>query len=251
MLEHVLICLTWIQHARNPSMDRFVSAPLPVAQAVLDGDVWRAALCWEGQGCPGDLGSTGWQFSGSVTIPESRFVMMIFPTRQVRVVRFYKSCPVLLVLLLLLLAVIFASFTLPWAVPDLNCELQIAVDIAGPQRGAPDWSEQCRTSTGSSRLQWTSPDLNGELQIGVSSAGPQRGAPDCSGQRRVAVGSAGPPAGAPERSGQRRASTRELPSGVGSAGPQLPEKNRRYVRKIVRNMPKRISEDMSERNVQK
>ena len=76
-----------------------------------------------------------------------------FRTCQVRVVRFYKSCPVVLLVLLLLLAVIFASFTLQWAVPDLNCELQITVGSAGPQRGAPDSSGQRRTSAARKKCQ--------------------------------------------------------------------------------------------------
>ena len=88
---------------------------------------------------------------------------LLFPTCQVRVVRFYKSCPLLLVLLLspsspprppcclhVIFAVIFASFTLQWAAPDLNCKLQIAVGSAGPQRGA--------------RERWAAPDLSRKEQ---------------------------------------------------------------------------------------
>ena len=41
-----------------------------------------------------------------------------------------------------------------WALPDLNCELQISVGTAGPQSRAPDLSGHCQTSTGSSRYQW-------------------------------------------------------------------------------------------------
>ena len=77
-----------------------------------------------------------------------------------------------------------------WAAPALNIELQIAVGSAGPQQRAPDCSGQRRTSTASPRLQWAAPGLT----------------------RRAL-----------ERTGQRRTSPGELPSGVGSAGPQQPE----------------------------
>ena len=97
-----------------------------------------------------------------------------FPTCQVRVVRFYKSCPRLLLRVVLLFAVIFAvifaSCMLQWAAPALNRKLQ----SAGPQRGAPDCSGQRRASTGSSRAEWAAPDLN-------------RGAPERSGQRRTSA----------------------------------------------------------------
>ena len=100
---------------------------------------------------------------------------------QVRVVRFYKSCPLPplpplpLLLLVLFFAVIFAVV--------FCCNGQRRISIA-----------TCRS-------QWAAPGLKGELVRGVGSAGPQRGAPDC-GQRRA--GSAGA----------------RLPSGVGSAGPR-------------------------------
>ena len=114
-------------------------------------------------------------------------------TCQVRVVRFYKSCLLLLVLLLrvvllftVILAIIFASCILQWAAPDLNCKLQI---------------------------------------------------------------------------GQRRTSTGELPSGVGSAGPQLPEENdRKFVtiecQKICQKRTSEatsmeMSDNLSENNVKK
>ena len=49
--------------------------------------------------------------------------------------------------------------------------------------------------------------------------------------------------GALERTGQRRTSPGDLPSGVGSAGPQLPEDMSEDVSEICQ---KRMSEDMSE-----
>ena len=72
-------------------------------------------------------------------------------------------------------------------------------------------------STWTSRLQWAAPDLNRELQIAVGSAGPQ---PGSSGADWATPGLT---RGALERTGQRRTSPGDLPSGVGSAGPQLPE----------------------------
>ena len=134
--------------------------------------------------------------------------LVFFPTCQVRVVRFYVSCPssspssssfLLLPPLLPLRRHLRHHHRQLWAAPDLNMELQIAVGSAGPQQRAPDCSGQRRTSTASSRLQWAAPDLNSELQIAVGSAGPQPRAPDCSGQRRTSPG--------------------ELPSGLGNAGP--------------------------------
>ena len=75
-------------------------------------------------------------------------------------------------------AVIFASFTLQWAAPDLNCKLQIAVGSAAPQQGAGEWRGLRRTSTT-------------DLPSGVGSAGPRPGicraewaAPDLSRQKK-------------------------------------------------------------------
>ena len=53
--------------------------------------------------------------------------------------------------------------------------------------------------------------------------------------------------GALERTGQRRTSPGDLPSGVGSAGPQLPEDMSEDVSEICqKRMSERMSEDMSE-----
>ena len=98
-------------------------------------------------------------------------VVWLFPTCQVRVVRFYKSCPFLLLLLLVLLFASFSPSSSPAssaalccraqrAAPDLNCKLQSALGITGPRQGAP--KGQRRTSTG-------------ELLSGVRSAGPRPG----------------------------------------------------------------------------
>ena len=85
---------------------------------------------------------------------------------------------------------------------------------AGPQQRAPDCSGQRWASTASPRLQWAAPDLN---------------------------------RGAPERTGQRRTSPGDLPGGVGSAGPQLPEEMSGDVSEICqKRMSERMSEGMSE-----
>ena len=51
-----------------------------------------------------------------------------------------------------------------------NSELQIAVGTAGPQLQTPNHSKHCRTSTASCRSQWALPDLNCELQIAVGTS---------------------------------------------------------------------------------
>ena len=118
----------------------------------------------------------------------------LFPTCQVRVVRFYQSssrpppCPppppsprqqVT------------ASGRAQWALPDLNSKCHFAVCTTGPQPQAQDRSGHCRTVTASSR----------------STTGPQLQAPDRCGQsrsrkRQSAVGSTGPQPQVPNRSGQ-------------------------------------------------
>ena len=129
---------------------------------------------------------------------------LLFPTCQVRVVRFYQSCspppppphppppspppppP--------------RSPDPMWAQPDLHRERQIPVRTAGPPPRAQDPSGHCRTSTATSRLQWalrtstaTSrsqwalPDLNRDFQIAVGTAGPEPRAPDPSGHCRTST----------------------------------------------------------------
>ena len=112
---------------------------------------------------------------------------------------------------------------------------------------------RCRQmSTWTSRVQWAMPDLNRELQRPGSSKA-DWAMPDLN-------------RGAPKRTGQRRTSPGDLPSGVGSAGPQLPEDMsedvseicqkrmsenvRRYI-EMPEEMSKDMSEDMSEKNVRK
>ena len=107
----------------------------------------------------------------------------LFPTCQVRVVRFYQSCsppppphpppP--------------SPPRPPPRSPDPNREFQIAVGTAGPQPRLPDRSGHCRTSTATSRSQWALPDLDRDFQIAVGSAGPQPRAPDPSGHCRTST----------------------------------------------------------------
>ena len=110
-----------------------------------------------------------------------------FPTCQVRVVRFYQSCspppppplppppphpppPPRSPDPSGHSRTSTASSRSQWALPDLNRELQIAVNrdfqvavgTAGPQPRLPDRSGHCRTSTATSRSQWALPDLNGK-----------------------------------------------------------------------------------------
>ena len=129
-----------------------------------------------------------------------------FPTCHVRVIRFYNCC---------LLSSSSSSFlsASSSSLPSSSPSPSPTVCCNG----------QRRISTANCRSQWAPPDLNREGQIAMGSTGPQDLNP-----------------GAPERSGQCRASTGELPSGVGSTGPQLPEKNRKYVRKESRKICQKI-----------
>ena len=125
---------------------------------------------------------------------------MFFPTCQVRVVRFYVSCLVLLVLLLLLLVLLLlllslsSSSSCSTATRDPQCSLSDLhhdhprpVFPAGPQprpstpsvpcrgpkpRPSPP-SVPCRTSTTTIHAQCSLPDLNREYPRPVFPAGPQ------------------------------------------------------------------------------
>ena len=69
---------------------------------------------------------------------------MFFPPCQVRVVKFYISCPP-------------PPPPSPPPPPDLNCKLVIAVVPARPEQQTQDQSGPCRASTASS---WSLPDPN-------------------------------------------------------------------------------------------
>ena len=82
-----------------------------------------------------------------------------FHTCQVRVVRFYVSCPAAFLLLLLLLLLRRTSTASPrshWSPPDLHCKLRIKVFPAGPQPRSPDQSVPRRTSTTKNLRRYTS-----------------------------------------------------------------------------------------------
>ena len=161
---------------------------------------------------------------------------VFFPTCQVRVVRFYVWCPSSF----LPRSFFFRSFLpssflffLLFASSSSSSQTSSpssSPDVARCQHGPPDCSGQRRTSIGSSRLQWAAPDLNSGLQIAVGSAGPQ-------------PGSSGADWATPDLG--------DLPSGVGSAGPQLPEDmsedvSERMSEDMSEEMSERMSEDMSE-----
>ena len=91
----------------------------------------------------------------------------LFPTCQVRVVRFYVSCLVLLLLLsspppLVVLLVLL-----------LNCDSRSTVFSVGPQPRPSTPSVPCRTSTTTIPAQCSLPDLNHDHPRPVFPAGPQ------------------------------------------------------------------------------
>ena len=112
------------------------------------------------------------------------------PPCQVRVVRFYQSCSLLLLLLLLLLhhlclhfhvhfrlAKLFANFRTQWTLLDLNCKGLSALGTTGPQPGTfrAQWAPLDLNLRPSelSEHRWTSTST-WDLPSSVSTAGPQR-----------------------------------------------------------------------------
>ena len=87
--------------------------------------------------------------------------MVLFPTCQVRVVRFYVSCLLLLSSPRLLLLLLNRRLLLA---------VQIPVGTAGPPLRAPD---PCRNSTATIHAQCSLPDLNHDHPRPVFPAGPQ------------------------------------------------------------------------------
>ena len=109
----------------------------------------------------------------------SRMVIPLFPTCQVRVVRFYVSLVLLLPFLRLLLRVLL-SFSSPTAmmcaqccVPDLNRECVRPVLRVGPQPRMCEASVARQTSTAMLCGQCCVPDLNRDHVRPVLRAGPQ------------------------------------------------------------------------------
>ena len=120
------------------------------------------------------------------------FGQCFFPTCQVRVVRFYVSCllllprpPFLLLLVLLVLLLLHCDpcqCALPdlnhdhprqCALPDLNHDHPRPVFPAGPQPRPSTPSVPCRTSTTTIPAQCSLPDLNHDHPRPVFPAGPQ------------------------------------------------------------------------------
>ena len=114
------------------------------------------------------------------------FGMMFFPTCQVRVVRFYVSCfllvlvlllllPLLVLLLLLLSSLLLSSPRLlsSCSLPDFNHDHPRPVCPAGPQPRPSTPSVPCRTSTMTIPAQCSLPDLNHDHPRPVFPAGPQ------------------------------------------------------------------------------
>ena len=101
-----------------------------------------------------------------------------FPTCQVRVVRFYVSCLVLLLLVLLLSLSSSSSCSTATRDPqcslsDLNHDHPRPVFPAGPQPRPSTPSVPCRTSTTTIHAQCSLPDLNHDHPRPVFPAGPQ------------------------------------------------------------------------------
>ena len=93
------------------------------------------------------------------------FYCRLFPTCQVRVVRFYVSCLVLLLVLLLLSLSSSSSCSTATRDPqcslsDLNHDHPRPVFPAGPQPRPSTPSVPCRTSTTTIHAQCSLPDLN-------------------------------------------------------------------------------------------
>ena len=114
-------------------------------------------------------------FRSGISLPA-----MFFPTCQVRVVRFYVSCLLLLPLLLLLLLVLLLLLLLLVLLVLLvvsssssNCDSRSTAFPAGPQPRPSAPSVPCRTSTATIHAQCSLPDLNRDHPRPVFPAGPQ------------------------------------------------------------------------------
>ena len=95
-------------------------------------------------------------------VPDSNSIL--FPTCQVRVVRFYVSCRS---------SSSSSPPSPPCLLPDLNHDHPRPVFAAGPQPRPATPSVCCRTSTTTSHAQCSLPDLNHDQPRPVSAAGPQ------------------------------------------------------------------------------
>ena len=98
---------------------------------------------------------------------------IFFPTCQVRVVRFYVSCLLLLSSPLLSSSSCSTAIHAQCALPDLNHDHPRSVCPAGPQPRPSPPSVLCRTSTTTIHAQCSLPDLNHDHPRPVFPAGPQ------------------------------------------------------------------------------
>ena len=98
------------------------------------------------------------------------FDLFLFPTCQVRVVRFYVSC-----LLLSSSSCSTATLDAQCSLSDLNHDHPRPVFPAGPQPRPSPPSVPCRTSTTTIHAQCSLPDLNREYPRQVFPAGPHVG----------------------------------------------------------------------------
>ena len=100
--------------------------------------------------------------------------LLYFPTCQVRVVRFYVSCLLLLSSPpLLSSSCSTATLDAQWSLSDLNHDHPRPVFPAGPEPRPSPPSVPCRTSTTTIPAQCSLPDLNREYPRPVFPAGPQ------------------------------------------------------------------------------
>ena len=100
----------------------------------------------------------------------------LFPTCQVRVVRFYVSCLLLLpppAASCLVMPPASSSSSLSSSSSSSNCDPRSTVFSAGPQPRPSPPSVPCRTSTTTIHAQCSLPDLNREYPRPVFPAGPQ------------------------------------------------------------------------------
>ena len=154
---------------------------------------------------------------------------IIFPTCQVRVVRFFVSWSALL----LLCRTSTASSRSECSPPDPNSKLWIKVHPRGPQLQALDRSVPRRTRTASSGSKWSPPDLNCQAldrsvprQTSTANSGSKCSRPDLHRKLRIKAFPAKPQPRAPDRSFARRTATQPQDMPVTYARKNLKEKAR-------------------------
>eukprot|EP00435_Cladocopium_sp_Y103_P029034 s1737_g7.t1 len=105
-----------------------------------------------------------------------------------------------------------------WALPGFSRDCQIPVGAAGLHLRAPDRTGHCRTSAATARSQWALSDFSRDCQISVGAAELHLRAPDRSGRCRTSAATARSQWALPDFS-------RDCQSPVGTAGlqPRLPD----------------------------